>query len=86
MNRVRNSIKNAADQFDINRAAGIRMAIGIIFLVLAITNLIDGASTMSSGRWSWLYSAVHENFGRYGWPIMQGIVGTLFIAWSLKKR
>lgn len=85
VNRIRSAIRNVADHFDTNRAASIRLSIGIIFLVLAVTNLIGDASTMASGRWSWLYLAVHENFGSYGWPIMQSIIGTLFIVWSLKK-
>lgn len=67
------------DAADASRA---RLAIGLVFLVLALTNFLDDATPMSSGRWSWLYQLVSTAFGRYGWAVMEAIVGIIFIVWS----
>ncbi|SBT09508.1 hypothetical protein PROAA_3260002 [Candidatus Propionivibrio aalborgensis] len=64
----------------------IRLAIGVMALVLAIFNLFFGDPiTLSTGRWSWVYRMITELFGIYGYPIFQATIGVACIAWSRRK-
>lgn len=71
--------------FDERQASRIRLATGILFIVLAIWNFVDPSDSMLSGRWSWLYRFVINTFGPFGWPVMQLLLGIVFLIWSKKR-
>lgn len=64
----------------------VRLFGGILFITLASMDFLNPSSaSLSTGRWSWIYRAVTEAFGPYGYPIFETIIGVSFIVWSRRK-
>lgn len=63
----------------------IRLVIGIGFIILSVTNFIKPNPNAVSARWAWLHEIIMTSFGSYGWPILQALVGLIFVVWSMKK-
>ncbi|WP_428827548.1 hypothetical protein ACLIKD_05850 [Azonexus sp. IMCC34842] len=73
-------------QIDPEHVSRIRLAVGLLFLINALSNVYFGdPASLSTGRWSWVYRLVTATFGTIGYPILQAIIGLAFIAWSRRK-
>jgi hypothetical protein len=70
---------------DASSASRARLALGIVLLMSAISNLLWEPTSMSSGRWSWLFQTISTTFGVYGWPAIKALLGVLAIASSRKS-
>jgi len=71
---------------DPEHVSRIRLAIGLLFLINALSNLFYGdPASLSTGRWSWVYRSVTAAFGTISYPILQAIIGLAIIAWSRSK-
>jgi hypothetical protein len=63
-----------------------RLGIGLLFLMGAFFDFFfPNPTSLSTGRWSWLYRGITEIFGPYSYVIFQTIIGLAFIAWSRSK-
>jgi len=73
-------------QIDPEHVSRIRLAVGLLFLINAFSNLFfSDPASLSTGRWSWVYRSVTAAFGTISYPILQAIIGLAFIAWSRRK-
>jgi hypothetical protein len=70
---------------DPEHVSRIRLTVGILCILLAISNYFGDPSSLSTGRWSWVYRSIASVFGHYGYLIFEAAVGLFFIAWSRRK-
>lgn len=78
--------ENKYFSIDPEHISRIRLAVGLMFLISAVFNLFFAdPSSLSTGRWSWVYRMVAATFGPYGYPMFQTIIGLACIAWSRRK-
>ena len=78
--------QNNRSPFDPEDAKRIKLAVGILALILAACNLFfPDPTSLSTGRWSWIYRNITAAFGPYGYPAFQALVGLACIAASRHK-
>lgn len=65
----------------------IKLAVGLMFLILAGSNfLIPSPTSLSTGRWSWLYLLITETLGPYGYPAIQAAIGCAMIFFAFRSE
>jgi uncharacterized membrane protein len=71
---------------DPEHVSRIHLTIGLLSIALAFMNFFyPNPETQSTGRWSWVYRGITEEFGAYGYPFFQAVIGLAFIVWSRRK-
>ena len=81
-----NTKQNNRSPVDPEDARRIKLAVGILALILAVCNLFfPDPTSLSTGHWSWIYRNITAAFGPYGYPALEAMVGLAFIAASRKK-
>ncbi|HTJ97810.1 MAG TPA: hypothetical protein VL381_10090 [Rhodocyclaceae bacterium] len=63
-----------------------QLCLGLLFLLLACSDVFTSLNSHETGPWAWLYNLVNSQFGPYGMTYGKAILGSILLVKALNGR